>query len=48
MENVVNLTVSHVEAEVVQAERVSDAEGTYISVVEFLQRSGSAEVICPK
>ena len=36
MENVVNLTVTHVEAEVVQAEGVSDAEGTNVSVDELL------------
>ena len=33
MENVVDLTVSHVEAEIVRAEQMSDAEGTDISVV---------------
>ena len=48
MENVVNLMVTHVEAEVVRAKRMSDAEGTNVPVVELLGRSDSVDVSFPK
>ena len=48
MKNIVNLTVTHVESEVVRAEGVSDSEGTDVSVVELLRMSGSVDMSCPK